>query len=250
MIPRILLTKRHPRLPLAYEERALCIVNRGGYIDVTAIGECPGDYIVIRPYRGCHVTGERLEIPKWKEGVGLDVYVLTNTQLLLYSIYFENGRASYIRYKGGEEFLRGVRLSGNAVGEVFKVAEVLARGYTYSSFLTYTAQIKAVLERELSELLGGFIAYRERGVKIFTRDGLLVITSQRGSTLECSIVANVNALSDFINIVLLIIRNSRVIHDLRFGRIGESVRTILDIYMPDLVKKIPFSRVTSSQDRG
>jgi hypothetical protein len=233
VLPRLLLTRRHPVLPLRLGYETLCITHRGKYLDFLIPCEGEGNYVVIIPYQGVYTDTKLVEPITWGNALSVDVYSLFNNELALYEVVIRDGKASYIRYRINEEFLRGIGISGDGVDDVLRAAETVLRNYVKSSFMIYTAYLKLVSNGGIK-----FPEYKEyvRGrVRVYVRDGIVIIKEVSGYEVKVSLVSTIEAVDQFVEAVISLIRSSRIINDIRLGRIGHSIRTILDIFMPNIV---------------
>jgi len=231
VLPKLLVTKRHPVLALRLGRDNLCIVHRGKYLDFLIPCDELGNYIVVVPYQGVYIGNKPMEPISWNGTAGIEVYALLGDELVLYEVSVKDGRASYVRYHINEEFLRGTAMLGNAVNEVLSVAETVLRSYIKSSFMIYTAYLRLVVNDSIR-----FIGYKEyiRGrVRVYSRDGLVVIRESNGNEARISLISTIEALDAFTSTIMTLIRSSRIINDVRLGRIGHSVKTILDIFIPN-----------------
>ncbi|BDR91364.1 hypothetical protein [Vulcanisaeta souniana] len=231
MPPRFLLTKRHPVLPLRLDNGNLCIMHRDKYLDFLLPCDMAGNYIVIIPYQGSYVGNKPVEPAVWNGVLNTEVYALLRDELALYELSIKGGKASYVKYRVNEEFLRGISLSGDAVNDVLGVINTVLTSYIKSSFMIYTAYLRLVVNNGIR-----FTGYREyvRGrIKIYSRDGLVIIKEGSGNEVRLSLISTLEGLDQFTSVIMSLIRSSRVINDVRLGRIGHSVRTILDVFIPN-----------------
>ena len=231
MLPKFLITRKHPTLPLRLGDDILCIVHRDNYIDFITPCNGVGNYVMIIPYQGSYVRSEPVRPIAWNDVSSIEVYALLRNELALYELSVRGGRASYIRYRVNEEFLRGVSLSGNAASELLGVVDVILRNYIRSSFMIYTAYLRLMVNGSIK-----FPGYREyvRGrVRIYGNDGLVIVRESSGDEVRVSLVSTIEGIDEFTGIVMSLIRASRVINDVRFGRIGHSVRLLLDVFIPN-----------------
>ncbi len=231
MPPRFLLTKRHPVLPLRLDNGNLCIMRRDKYLDFLLPCDMAGNYIVIIPYQGSYVGNKPVEPALWNDVLNAEVYALLRDELALYELSIKGGKASYVKYRVNEEFLRGVSLSGEAVSDILSVIDTVLTSYIKSSFMIYTAYLRLMVNNGIR-----FTKYKEyiRGrIRIYSGDGLLIIKEGSGSEVRLSLISTLEGLDQFTSVIMSLIRSSRVINDMRLGRIGHSVRTILDVFIPN-----------------
>ncbi|MFB6471024.1 MAG: hypothetical protein TU36_007335 [Vulcanisaeta sp. AZ3] len=231
MLPKILLTRRHSVLPLGLGDYNLCIKHMGKYLDFLTPCNEVGNYVIIMPRQGVYINDKTIEPMSWNGTQGMEVYALFGNELALYELSVKDDKVSYVRYRANEEFLRGVNMSGNAVNEILSVVDSLLRNYIRSSFMIYTAYLRLALNGMIR-----FPGYREyvRGrVRVYGKDSLVIVKESSGSELRVSLVTTIESIDQFTKIVMDLVRASRIINDFRLGRIGHSVRMILDAFIPN-----------------
>ncbi|WP_252901141.1 hypothetical protein [Vulcanisaeta sp. JCM 14467] len=54
-----------------------------------------------------------------------------------------------------------------------------------------------------------------------------------GDEVRVSLVSTIEGINNFTSVIMSLIRSSRVINDVRFGRIGHSVKLLLDVFIPN-----------------
>ncbi len=152
--------------------------------------------------------------------------------MALYELSIKDGKASYIRHRVNEEFLRGISFHGNAMNELLSVVDVVLRNYIRSSFMIYTAYLRLMVNGNIK-----FTEYREyvRGgrVRIYSNDGLIIVKEGSGDEVRISLVSTIEGINNFTDIIMSLIKSSRVINDIRLGRIGHSIRLLLDVFIPN-----------------
>jgi len=217
-------------LTLRLGNDALCIVHRGKYLDFLTSCEGGNNYVIILPHQGAYVSDKPIEPITWGSTLSMDVYALLGDELALYELSIRDGRASYVRYRVNEEFLRGISLSGNGVSDVLSVAESVLRNYIRSSFMIYTAYLKLVASGNIK--LPEYREYVRGRVRVYVRDGIVIIRETSGDEVRISLISTIEAVEQFVGVIMSLLRMSRMINDVRLGRIGHSVKTILDIFIP------------------
>jgi len=217
-------------LTLRLGNDALCIVHRGKYLDFLTSCEGGNNYVIILPHQGAYVSDKPIEPITWGGTLSMDVYALLGDELALYELSIRDGRASYVRYRVNEEFLRGISLSGNGVSDVLSVAESVLRNYIRSSFMIYTAYLKLVASGNIK--LPEYREYVRGRVRVYVRDGIVIIRETSGDEVRISLISTIEAVEQFVGVIMSLLRMSRMINDVRLGRIGHSVKTILDIFIP------------------
>jgi len=217
-------------LTLRLGNDALCIVHRGKYLDFLASCEGGNNYVIILPHQGAYVSDKPIEPITWGGTLSMDVYALLGDELALYELSIRDGRVSYVRYRVNEEFLRGISLSGNGISDVLSVAESVLRNYIRSSFMIYTAYLKLVVSGNIK--LPGYREYVRGRVRVYVRDGIVIIRETSGDEVRISLISTIEAVEQFVGMIMSLLRMSRIINDVRLGRIGHSVKTILDIFIP------------------
>ncbi|GAB6944827.1 hypothetical protein [Vulcanisaeta sp. JCM 14467] len=231
VLPKFLIMRRHPILPLKLDDGVLCVVHRDNYIDfITPCNEA-GNYVMLIPYQGSYVEGKPVRPIIWGDLSSIEVYALLRSELALYELSVRGGKASYVRYRVNEEFLRGVSFHGNAMNELLSVVDTVLRNYIKSSFMIYTAYLRLVMNSNVK-----FPGYREyvRGrVRIYGNDGLVIVRESSGDEVRVSLVSTIEGINNFTSVIMSLIRSSRVINDVRFGRIGHSVKLLLDVFIPN-----------------
>lgn len=88
----------------------------------------------------------------WGDLSSIEVYALLRSELALYELSVRGGKASYVRYRVNEEFLRGVSFHGNAMNELLSVVDTVLRNYIKSSFMIYTAYLRLVMNSNVKFL--------------------------------------------------------------------------------------------------
>lgn len=209
---------------------ALCIVHRGKHLDFLTSCEGGNNYVIVLPHQGAYVGDKPIEPITWGGTLSMDVYALLGDELALYELSIRDGRASYVRYRVNEEFLRGISLSGNGVSDVLSVAESVLRNYIRSSFMIYTAYLKLVASGNIK--LPEYREYVRGRVRVYVRDGIVIIRETSGDEVRISLISTIEAVEQFVGVIMSLLRMSRMINDVRLGRIGHSVKTILDIFIP------------------
>ncbi len=144
VLPKFLIMRKHPILPLRLNNDVLCIIHRDNYIDfITPCNEA-GNYIMLIPYQGSYIETKPVEPIVWSNLSSIEVYALLRGELALYELSIRDGKVSYIRYRVNEEFLRGVSFHGNASNELLSVVDAILRNYIKSSFMIYTAYLRLI----------------------------------------------------------------------------------------------------------
>ena len=231
VLPKFLVMRRHPVLPLKLDDGVLCIVHRDNYIDFITPCNETGNYVMLIPYQGSYVESKPVRPIIWGDLSSIEVYALLRGELALYELSIRGGKASYVRYRVNEEFLRGVSFYGNAANELLSVVDTVLRNYIKSSFMIYTAYLRLVMSSNVK-----FPGYREyvRGrVRIYGNDGLVIVKESSGDEARVSLVSTIEGINNFTSVIMSLIRSSRVINDVRFGRIGHSVKLLLDVFIPN-----------------
>jgi len=67
---------------------------------------------------------------------------------------------------------------------------------------------------------------------VYVRDGIVIIRETSGDEVRISLISTIEAVEQFVGMIMSLLRMSRIINDVRLGRIGHSVKTILDIFIP------------------
>ncbi len=232
VLPKFLIMRRHPILPLRLDDELLCIMHRDNYIDfVTSCGKT-GNYVMLIPYQGSYIESKPVRPIIWGDLSSIEVYALLRGELALYELSIKDGKASYIRYRVNEEFLRGVSFHGNAMNELLSVIDAVLRNYIKSSFMIYTAYLRLMANGNIK-----FPGYREyiRGgrVRIYSNDGLIIVKESSGDEVRVSLVSTIEGINNFTSIIMSLIKSSRVINDIRLGRIGHSIKLLLDVFIPN-----------------
>ncbi|WP_069808007.1 hypothetical protein [Vulcanisaeta thermophila] len=231
MLPKVLITRKHPRIALRLTKDTLCVVHRVKYLDFIIPCQEPSDYVLVIPYDGVVVSREPMEPIRWFGTNELSIHALLGSELVLYELSVNpDGKATYARYKAGEEFLRGVALRGDGASAVIDVVKSLIDNYLKSSFLVYSAYIRSTVNRNLVNLSGYKVMVRGR-VRVYRGDGMLIFREGLGEEESISLVSTVDALDDFRDKLLMLVRASRVIHDIRLGRVGHGIKVLLDMYL-------------------
>lgn len=226
-----MITRRRPTLPLRLGNDTLCIVHRGNYVDfITPCNEV-GNYVMLIPYQGSYIGSAPIGPAVWDDVSSVEVYALLKGELALYELGIRGGKASYIRYHVNEEFLRGVSFHGNAANELLGVVDAVLRNYIRSSFMIYTAYLRLVTNGSIKP--PGYREYVRGRVRIYSGDGLVMIREGSGDEVRISLVSTIEGIGDFTNIIMSLVRMSRIINDVRFGRIGHSVKLLLDVFIPN-----------------
>ncbi|ADY00402.1 MAG: hypothetical protein ACP5GZ_00235 [Vulcanisaeta sp.] len=231
MLPKFLITRKHPILPLRLSNDTLCIAHRDKYLDfITSCNEA-GNYIMIIPYQGSYVNSKPIEPITWSDLSGIEVYTLLRDELALYELSIKDGKASYVRYRINEEFLRGISFLGNAMNELLSVTDAILMNYIKSSFMIYTAYLRLITNSSIK--FPGYKEYIRGKVRIYSNDGLIIVKESSGNEVRVSLVSTIEGINKFTNVIMTLIKSSRVINDVRLGRIGHSVKMILDVFIPN-----------------
>lgn len=231
MLPKILLTRSHPRITLNLGSDILCIEHRTKYLDFVAPCQSSSNYVLIIPYDSVVVAEEPMEPIKWLSNTSIGVYALFNNELAFYELSINpNGKAMYTKYRAGEEILRGVVMKGDGVSAIIDLIKTLIDNYLKSSFLIYSAYVKSSVNTRLIDLSRYKVMTYKR-VRVYGGDGIMIFREGLGSEESISIVSTIDSLNDFRNILLMLIKASRVIYDVKLGRVGHGVKTLLDMYM-------------------
>ncbi|WP_243678395.1 hypothetical protein [Vulcanisaeta distributa] len=85
-------------------------MHRDNYIDfITSCNEA-GNYVMVIPYQGSYIESKPIRPIIWGDLSSIEVYaLLRGGELALYELSIRGGgKASYVRYRVNEEFLRGV----------------------------------------------------------------------------------------------------------------------------------------------
>ncbi|GAB6946394.1 hypothetical protein JCM16161A_05240 [Vulcanisaeta sp. JCM 16161] len=231
VLPKFLIMRRHPILPLRLDDGLLCIVHRNNYIDfITSCNET-GNYVMIIPYQGSYIESRSIKPVTWDDTSSIEVYALLGGELALYELGIRGGKASYIRYRVNEEFLRGVSFHGNAVNELLSVVDAVLRNYIKSSFMIYTAYLRLMVSGGIK--FPGYREYARGRVRIYGNDGLIIVKESSGDEVRVSLVSTIEGINNFTSVIMSLIRSSRVINDFRLGRIGHSIKLLLDVFIPN-----------------
>ncbi|WP_252901139.1 hypothetical protein [Vulcanisaeta sp. JCM 14467] len=86
VLPKFLIMRRHPILPLKLDDGVLCVVHRDNYIDfITPCNEA-GNYVMLIPYQGSYVEGKPVRPIIWGDLSSIEVYALLRSELALYEL--------------------------------------------------------------------------------------------------------------------------------------------------------------------
>lgn len=231
MLPKVLLTKSHPQIALRLEKDTLCVVHRIKYLDFITPCQEVNNYVLIMPYRGVVISEEPMEPIKWLNNASIGIYALFNNELALYELNIDsNGKAMYTRYRADEEILRGVVMKGDSGSVIIDVIKTLIDNYLKSSFLIYSAYVKSIINKKLIDF-SNYKTMMYKRVRVYGGDGIMIFREGSGDEESMSIISTIDSLDDFRSILLMIIKASRVIHDVKLGRVGHGVKALLDMYL-------------------
>ena len=233
VIPRLLITRRYPRIPVRLDGGALCIENVGSHVEFYR-GGCDGSYIVVEPYGRVYVGNEDVRPMRWALGSFIQFYALQRGEVLQYEVRLD-GRVSFTKFRAGEELLRGLTVRDGVVDEIIKVVEAILGGYLKSSLSIYAAHVRSTLLRDPKV---GRVAVRLGDRLVMLDEGVVVVVDSVGSVKAFSIASRVGYVEGFVRAFIEIIRSSGIVHDVRLGRVGQGVRSAIDLFLPRTANKV------------
>ncbi|WP_243678396.1 hypothetical protein [Vulcanisaeta distributa] len=118
------------------------------------------------------------------------------------------------------------------MNELLSVVDIILRNYIKSSFMIYTAYLRLMVNSSIK-----FPGYREyvRGgrIRIYGKDGLIIVKESAGDEVRLSLVSTIEGINNFTNVIMSLIRSSSIINDIKLGRIGHSIKLLLDVFIPN-----------------
>lgn len=62
---------------------------------------------------------------------------------------------------------------------------------------------------------------------------MIIVKESAGDEVRLSLVSTIEGINNFTNVIMSLIRSSSIINDIKLGRIGHSIKLLLDVFIPN-----------------
>ncbi|OYT26883.1 MAG: hypothetical protein B6V02_00835 [Thermoprotei archaeon ex4572_64] len=236
MIPKIVLTRKYNTLTISNGNDKLSINFDGKGLNITQ-HNLNARYILYIPYSGVYVKNCDFTPLKHNSTSYVQVITVHSNYSLTYDIQLSSGKISLVKHLTSEEMLRGFVSNGNAVQEFHQVIRAIIHNYLNMSTPIYTAYLKLSIDDEFMRIFEELKCKVLKNIIIFYSAGFSVFIKRVGiKRFNLSISSTSAYIDKFRSIVTELLRSALIIHDVRFGRINNDVKILLDLYLPCTIK--------------
>ncbi|GEM_PF-6355766 len=236
MIPKIVLTRKYHTLTISNGNDRLFINFDGRNLNFTPHG-LNTQYILYIPYSGVYVKNCDFTPLRHNSTRYVQVITVHNDYSLTYDIHLSDGKISFAKYLTSEEVLRGFVNNGDATQEFHQVIRAIIHNYLSMGTPIYTAYLKLSIDDEFIRIFKELRCRILKNVIIFYSAGFSVFIKRVGIKRFNLSISSTSAYTDkFRNIVIELLRSALIVHDVRFGKIDNDVKILLDLYLPCTIK--------------
>ncbi|NPA23855.1 MAG: hypothetical protein GXO23_06140 [Crenarchaeota archaeon] len=240
MIPRVVLCEEHPRALVRIntcKTIKLAVSRDLLHLDIEPIDKCieESDCLLYVPYRGMYHMNDLVEPLKSGDISYLTVVLDTRRTLKMYEMQITRENIQMITHALDDTFFRGYVISeDDKVGK--RIIKKLVKQYQSLTIPIYCCLIKTLTSTSPldTDSIKDMNVKKFRNCELYYSYGKCIYVKKIGvSRFNISLIYSISYSEEFLNTILNIFNRSKMILDLRLGRVDkfdEGVRTVLDVF--------------------
>ncbi len=240
MIPRIVLCEEHPKAMIRVNSSKILKLSISKdllHIDIEPISKNSeeSDCLLYIPYRGIYHMNDLVEPLKSGDISYVEIVLETRRTLKMYEIQISQNMIQMVSHSLDDSFFRGyVVNNSDKIG--LRILKKLIHYYQSLTLPIYCCLIKTIpLERYPinTSILTTYMCKRRKNIDLYYSSGRCVLIRKVSeSRYNISLIFSISYSTEFLNMILEIFKRSRLILDLKLGRVDkvEGIKTILDIF--------------------
>lgn len=234
MIPRFILTNKHSCAIVKFSGGDLAAyLDRRGRFMVSGERPCVGSYIRLEPYVDIRPDSSPIKPLLFEGREYVPIYVVYRGIVSLNYITLSEGKVSLQVEDADETILRGLVVNNEDYVK-YMIDSLINKYLEYPTpILTMVTKLTSNPDKveEVAESFSGR-DYYIGGAKIYHKPGFVMSVRRLSShRVDVALVSSIEFIDDFRAVVKRLILCSTLIHDIRFGRLGE-LPMGMDVFYP------------------
>lgn len=240
MIPRVVLCEEHPRALVRIntcKTLKLSISRDLLHLDIEPVDKCieESDCLLYIPYKGLYHMNDLVEPLKSGDISYLIVVLETRRTLKMYELQLTRENIQMITHSLDDTFFRGYIVNeDDKIGK--RIMKKLVKQYQSLSLPIYCCLIKTISNKSLldSNITRDMNVRKMKNCELYYSYGKCIYVRKIGaSRFNISLIYSISYSEEFLNIILEVFEKSKMILDLRLGRVDrfdEGLKTVLDVF--------------------